>query len=98
MLRNLLKVSVLLVAATLIGAASADRHNDDVYLHVENEQLERAAKDLGVGRTGRELHRTQESLHRSVRKTTGVAVPHNYIWFCVGDSQCLPVDPYTADN
>jgi hypothetical protein len=98
MLRNVLKVSVLLLAAALFGSAAADRPNGDVYLHVQNDQLEQSAKDLGVGKKGRELHRTQESLHRSVRQTTGVTVPHNYIWFCVGDDQCIPVDPYTFNN
>jgi hypothetical protein len=96
-LRILLKVSVLLLAATLFGAALADSNDDDVYLYVENELLEEAATDLGVATTGRELYRTQESLHRSIRKTTGYSVPHNYVWLCVG-SQCLPVDPYTFDN
>jgi hypothetical protein len=91
-----LKVLVLLLAAGFVAVALADRPND-VYVQIDNDLLEAAAKDAKVGKTGRELYRTQESTNRTVQRSTGLDVDNYYVWFCVGN-ECVPLDPYTFSN
>ena len=55
------------------------------------------ADALPVEEAGTTLYSAQEAVHETVADTTGVAVPHDYIWVCTGD-ECVPVDPYEVDN
>jgi hypothetical protein len=96
MRRCVLKSLVLVWAASFLGLAAADRP-DDIYVRVENQAVERVARDAQVGKLGRELYRAQESANRSLQRSTGLEADNYYVWVCVGN-QCLPVDPYTFSN
>ncbi|MEX2535505.1 MAG: hypothetical protein WD273_07870 [Trueperaceae bacterium] len=103
--RRILKPLVVVLALSLLTTAFAWGglrgllRGGDKTVKVESSLLEPIAETLGVGEIGQTLYYVQEDVvHGTITRTTGKTVPHYYIWICVGDDECLPVDPFTASN
>jgi hypothetical protein len=91
-------ILAVLAAVALTGVAVAEYNPDnDIYLRVDNKNLNKVAKAVALNRTGDALFETQEGAHATTTETTGQEVDHYYIWICLGGS-CVPVDPFTASN
>lgn len=75
-------------AMALIGGAFAG----DLHLRLRLPVVEAVTDRLPTAGLGGPLHDLQERVHHVVTATTGVAVPHDYVWLHVGKTS-IPVDP-----
>lgn len=84
-LRTILSATVAL--ALVSGAFAGDWH-----LRLRLPVVEAVTDRLPTARLGDPLYRLQEGVHEVVTRTTGVSVPHNYLWLHFGKTS-IPIDP-----
>ncbi|HZJ09450.1 MAG TPA: hypothetical protein VFD39_07140 [Trueperaceae bacterium] len=77
-----------MVVLALAGSAFAG----DWHLRLRLPIVTTVTDELPLADPGDQLYDTQESVHRTITKTTGVRVPHSYIWLHIGRFS-VPVDP-----
>lgn len=88
MTSRLLKLLSLMAVLALASSALAG----DWHLRLRLPIITSVTDTLPLADRGDELHELQESVHRTVTRTTGIRVPHSYIWLHVGRIS-IPVDP-----
>ena len=81
-------ILIATLALAFLGSAMAG----DWHLRLRLPVVEAVTDRLPTSRLGGRLHRAQERVHEVVTRTTGVRVPHSYLWLHLGKTS-IPIDP-----
>lgn len=77
-----------MVMLALAGSALAG----DWHLRLRLPIVTAVTDKLPLADPSKQLHDAQERIHTTITRTTGIRVPHSYIWLHLGRFS-VPVDP-----
>lgn len=96
--RSMIRVlSVLALVVGLSVSFAAYEPSHDVHVNVDTGAGSKVTDALPIDAAGRTAFNAQEGVHRTVKKTTGTSVNHDYVWIGV-NGQSVPVDPFCANR
>lgn len=81
-----------ILLATVVLALFSAAFAGDWHLRLRLPVVEAITDQLPTARLGDRLHDLQESVHETVTRSTGIRVPHSYLWLHIGKTS-IPIDP-----